>query len=370
MKEYFRILNSIYFNLKGKSKFMTNKMAALRFYGPHNYQVEEIPLPQLSDQDILIKVSACGLCGSDIRTLKFGHLRITPPFTLGHEVTGEIIEVGPHADSPFNYGERIAIAPVVYCGTCGYCQNGHSEYCENYREIGQTWPGGFAEYMLIPQDALRHGVIHPIPDSLDSISATLSEPLGACLHAIDRMDLEVVRSAAIFGAGTIGCLMLQLLRDQGVKEIAVIDPNVNRLELAQKIGADFLINNRVENAAEKIKSLSSEGGVDLAITATAAPAALIQAIEIMNKGGQIIAFAGLPKKQSVLEIDMNTIHYKCLKISGSSIYAPRHHRKALDLIADGTIRVDEMVTTFPLREFRTGAEAAINGEVIKAVFLP
>ncbi len=349
---------------------MANKITAVRFYEPYKYQVEEIAKPQISDEDILLKVSACGLCGSDIRTLKFGHRHVAPPFVLGHEVTGEVVEVGSQANCSFKIGDRLAVAPVVYCGSCSYCLEGRFEYCEHYREIGQTWPGGFAEYMLLPQDALRSGVVHTIPDSLDSVSAAISEPLGACLHALDRLDLEFVQSAAIFGAGTIGCLMLQLLRGRGIEKIAVIDPNPSRLELAQKFGADQIINNHEDNLTNKIKTLTGKQGLDLVITATAAPSAFIQAMKIMNKGAQLMLFSGFPKDQSNMEIDLNTIHYNCLKLTGSSIYSPSHHRKALDLIADGSIVVDEIITTFPLKEFETGAKSAIEGKVIKAVFIP
>lgn len=345
-------------------------MKAVRFYGPGKYQVEDIQKPQISSTDILVKVEACGLCGSDIRTLEFGHRRVSPPFTIGHEVAGKVIELGSKANCKIKLGDQVAIAPVVYCATCSYCKEGRFEYCEEYQEFGQTWPGGFAEYMLIPQDALQNGVIHPIPAGLDPVWATLAEPLGACLHALDRMDLEIVKSAAIFGAGTIGCMMLQLLRGHDVEKIAVVDPNQNRLETAQKLGANFAINNHETDLPKDLRKMSGKEGVDLAITATAAPSALTQAMGIMNKGGQIIVFAGLPKDQSRFDFDMNEIHYRCLTISGSSIYAPRHHHQALKMIADSTVIVDDLITTIPLEDFNRGAKLAIEGKVIKAVFIP
>jgi L-iditol 2-dehydrogenase len=345
-------------------------MNAVVFKGPLNYCVEKIPIPSISKGEILFAVSACGLCGSDLRTLKFGHRKITPPFTIGHEICGEIVEVGPQVSSDWKVGTQFAIAPVVYCGKCIYCRQERFELCENYREIGQVWPGGLAEFMVIPEDALLHGVINPIPASLDPVQAAISEPLAACLHAMDGIDFKTVRSAAIFGCGAIGCMLLQLIRSQGVENIILIDPNDSRLEIDQKIHPDHTINTATMDVVKEIKTYTHGIGVDAVFTATAAPSVQNQAIEASSNGGQIIVFSGLPKDQSIIQIDFNQIHYKCLKISGTSIYSPDHHKRALNLIEDGTINVKDIITTYPLDDFVSGARAALDGKIIKAVFIP
>ncbi len=345
-------------------------MNAVIFKGPLNYGIEKIPIPQISPKDVLLKVSTCGLCGSDLRTLRFGHRKITPPFIIGHEICGEIVKVGPRVSHDWKVGMQFAIAPVVYCGKCIYCCQKRFELCENYREIGQTWAGGFAEFMVIPADALLHGVINPISASLDPIQAAISEPLASCLHAMEKIDFSTVHSAAIFGSGAIGCMLLQLIRNRGVKNIILIDPNDSRLKIAQIFHPDHTINTTTMDVVKEIKTFTGEVGVDAVFTATAAPSVQNQAIEVSSNGGQIIVFSGLPKDQSVIQVDYNQVHYRSLRISGTSIYSPDHHRKALSLIENGKINVKDFITTYPLLDFVSGASAALNGEIIKAVFLP
>jgi L-iditol 2-dehydrogenase len=353
-----------------KNEIIMNDMNAVIYKGPGDYTLEKVPVPFISDKEVLLKIDAVGLCGSDLRTLKFGHRKVTPPYILGHEISGTIRAAGALVDPQWAVGMRVALAPVVYCGNCHFCQRGQFELCQHYREIGQSWSGGFADYLNIPQDALQHGVIHPIPASMDAVHATLAEPLAACLHAIDLVDLRNVYTAAIFGSGAIGCLLLQLLRNQGLRSIIIIDPNESRLRIAEHFRPDHSINANSEKAVEKICSLTGGLGVDLIFTATAAPVVQQQALDSISKGGQIVVFAGLPKGQSVIPFDLNKVHYDCIRLIGSSIYAPHHHEEALRLIAEQKIDVKRIITTFPLAKFHEGVQAAISGEIVKAVFIP
>jgi len=347
-----------------------NDMSAVIFNGPGDYALEKVPVPSISDTEVLLKVNAVGLCGSDLRTLKFGHRKVTPPYILGHEISGEIHAIGAHVNQKWQRGMRLALAPVVYCGSCHFCQRGQVELCQNYREIGQSWAGGFADYIVIPEEALLNGVIHPIPEGLKAIPAALAEPLAACLHAMDLIDLRNVHTAAIFGAGSIGCLFLQLLRNQGLRSITIVDPNETRLQIARQFQPHHCINASCEATVERIMSITNGVGVDLLFTATAAPIAQQQALDSISKGGQIVVFAGLPKDQSVIPFDFNKVHYHGIKLIGSSIYAPHHHQQALKLIAGGQINVDHIISTFPLTDFQRGVQTAMSGEIIKAVFVP
>jgi len=345
-------------------------MRAVIYKGPGDYTLEDAPVPTISDQEVLLKVNAVGLCGSDLRTLRFGHRRVTPPYILGHEICGTIQSAGSHVASKWKPGSHIAMAPVVYCGDCHFCKRGQPELCLNYREIGQTWAGGFAEYIALPQDALQHGVIHPVPEGMNDESAAIAEPLGACLHAMDMVGLKDVHTAAIFGFGTIGCFFLQLLQNQGVDTIIIIDPNETRLQIATYFHPDHSINATHENTVERIHAITKGVGVDLIITATTAPAVQQQALDSISKGGQIMVFAGLPKGQAWLPFDFNKIHYDCIHLIGSSIYNPSHHETALRLIAEQKINVKHIISTYPLENFHEGVRAAMDGEIIKAVFIP
>ncbi|NMC30527.1 MAG: alcohol dehydrogenase catalytic domain-containing protein [Pelolinea sp.] len=349
---------------------MKQTMHAVIFRGPLDFGIEAVPLPHISSNDILLKVITCGLCGSDLRTLKFGHRKVTPPFIIGHEICGEIVEVGSQASPAWKTGMRLAVAPVVYCGVCIYCRQQRLELCESYQEIGQVWPGGLAEYVAIPADALRRGVINPLSPSIDMVQAAVSEPLAACLHALEKVDFSTVRSAAIFGSGAIGCMLLQLIRKRGVQTIILIDPNDDRLNVAKIFHPDATINTNDVDVVNEIKTITAGIGVDAVFTATAAPIVQEQAIAISSHGGQIIVFSGLPKEQAQVRVDYNQIHYHNLRISGTSIYSPDHHKKALELIENGKINVKDIITTYPLLDFISGAKAALNGEIIKAVFIP
>ena len=345
-------------------------MKAVIFKGPHNYGVEDIPMPQILDREIMIKVNACGLCGSDLRTLKYGHRKIVPPHIIGHEISGEITQIGSKAQTDWKIGTSLAIAPVVYCGSCIFCRQNKYEFCENYQEIGQAWQGGFAEYIALPENVLSNGVIHPIPSSLSPIQATISEPLSACLHALDRVDFRNVHNAVVFGAGTIGCLLLQLLHNIGVEHITILDPNESRLEIARSFNPSSAIDASNPSVIERVKQITSESGVEVVFTATAAPIAQNQALEVISNGGQIVIFSGLPKDQAKLQVDFNQIHYRNLKLIGTSIYNPDHHQKAIEMIADDTIKVDRIITTYALQDFIKGSQAALDGKIIKAVFVP
>lgn len=344
-------------------------MKAVIYYAPNDIHVRDIPAPHLAEQSgLLLKVLACGLCGSDLRTLQTGHPKVTPPYILGHEICGEVVEIGPGVTTPYKPGSRLAIAPLVFCGQCRYCLAGHFQYCEQYREIGQSWPGGFEECMLIPREALERGVIHAVPESLDPAHASVSEPLAACLHSIEPLNFELAHSAVIFGAGTIGCLLLQLLRLKGVQHITLIDPNESRLRIAARFHPDKTINIRQLDAS--IEETVGNQRFDLVFTATASPIVQNQALHIVEKGGQIVVFSGLPRDRAEITVDYNLIHYRNLRIFGSSIYAQSHHAEALKLIADGSIHIEELITRFPLLEFEKGLAEAQSGRIIKAVFLP
>jgi L-iditol 2-dehydrogenase len=344
-------------------------MKAAIYFAPNDIHVQDIPAPRLAKQSgLLLKVLACGLCGSDLRTLQTGHPKVTPPFILGHEICGEVVDIEPGVATPIKPGSRLAVAPLVFCGQCRYCQAGHFQFCEHYREIGQSWPGGFEEYMLIPPEALERGVIHAIPESLDPAHAAVSEPLAACLHSLDSLNFELTRTVVIFGAGTIGCLLLQLLRLKGVQYITLIDPNESRLRIADRFHPDKTIN--ISQLDTSIEETVSNQRFDLVFTATASPIVQSQALNIVEKGGQIVVFSGLPREQSEIKIDYNQIHYRNLRIVGSSIYAPTHHEKALGLIAEGKIKVEELITRYSLINFQQGVRDAMSGKIIKAVFLP
>lgn len=189
------------------------------------------------DEGLLIQVKACGLCGSDLRTLKSGHKNVALSAVIGHEVAGVVAEVGKCYCGRYQIGDAIAVAPVVYCGECDFCASEEFQFCENIRELAQHWPGGFAEYMAIPPEALRLGTIQHIPDGMDFAHAAISEPPSSCVHAQERLNIGIEDTVVIIGAGPVGCMHICIAKARGAKKVILADINEKRLILAESLRA-------------------------------------------------------------------------------------------------------------------------------------
>jgi L-iditol 2-dehydrogenase len=350
---------------------MKNRMKAVVVRAPMQFDVEDVPVPEIPARGLLLKVSACGLCGSDLRTLRSGHRKVAFPWIIGHEICGEVVAVGTGYQGPWQEGDRLAVGPVVYCGECDFCVDGQYELCENYREIAQAWLGGLAEYIAIPEESLRLGTIQCAPEGLDPAFAAISEPVSSCVNAQDRGRVGLGDTVVIIGAGPVGCIHVSLARARGAGRIFVADIVDERLKMAGSFEPDVTINAAQVDLVEEVRRLTDGKGAEVIVTATPAPVAVVQAVEMARKGGRILIFGGLPKGDSRPGVDMNTVHYNALHLIGTTTFAPRHQRIALRLLASGTVPADKLIThRFPLADFKEGAALALGGKVLKAVFLP
>ncbi len=350
---------------------MNKTMQALVVRAPMEYGIEESPVPQCPERGLLIKVIGCGLCGSDLRTLKSGHRNVTFPWTLGHEVSGTVVAVGPGYGGPWRDGDVLAVAPLVYCGRCTFCVAGQYEYCENVLELAQRWPGGFAEYMAIPEEALTLGTIGAVPDGLDPVIAAVSEPICSCLNAQEKGRVSLGDTVVIIGAGPVGCIHASLARARGAFKVIIADVLALRLELAKAFGPDLLIDASQTDLVEEVMRATDGQGADVVITANPVPHTQVQAVEMARKGGRVLLFGGLPHDNSKPGLDTNLVHYRGLSLIGTTIFARRHHRQALGLLASGRIPGDKLVThRLPLAKFQEGLDLATRGQALKVVFLP
>lgn len=346
-------------------------MKAVIVRSPGKFGLEEVEAPPCPDAGILIKVLACGLCGSDLRTLRTGHHRVKLPFIIGHEVCGEIIETGPSYSGSWKPRDRLAVSPLVYCGRCEFCRKERYELCSDYLELAQAWPGGLAEYMAIPAEAVDRGTILKIPDTMDPTFATLVEPLSSVVHAQEKGDIGQGDTLVIIGAGPIGALHLHLARSRGADTILVADISKQRLKMMEQDRPDFLLDAKQSDIVEEVRRLSGGMGADVIITANPDPETQIQAVEMAKKGGRILVFGGLPPEKATPGINMNTVHYRALSLIGTTIFAPRHNAMALKLIAEGRIPAEKIIShRFALSDFKTGADLALAGEARKVVFNP
>jgi L-iditol 2-dehydrogenase len=346
-------------------------MRAVVVREPMVFDVEEVAVPKCPEKGFLLKVFACGLCGSDLRTLRSGHRKVTLPWIIGHEICGDVVAVGKNYQGSWELGERLAIGPTVYCGTCDFCIDGRLELCENYHEIAQKWHGGFAEYIAIPEECVRLGTIHRLPEGLDPVLAAISEPISSCVNAQDRGQIGLGDTVVIIGSGPVGCTHISLARARGADRVFIADIVEERLKMAQAFEPDAIINASETNLVEEVRKLTAGKGADVVITATSAPIASVQAVEMARKAGRVLIFGGLPKDNSKPGVDMNLVHYNALQVIGTTNFAPRHQRRALQFLASGRIPGDKLVThRFPLAEFKRGAMMALEGKVLKAVFFP
>lgn len=350
---------------------MSEKMRALVIKGPMQYDIENVEIPVCPDRGILLKVLACGLCGSDLRTIKSGHKNIKFPWIIGHEISGIVVETGCNYHGKWKIGDLLAVAPVVYCGTCDFCLAGKYELCENIREIAQTWPGGFAEYVAIPEEALALGTVQSVPEGLDPVIAAIAEPLSSCVNAQEKARIGLGDSVMIIGSGPIGCFHIALARARGAGTIIIADVFDERLELCKSFGPDITINASKVDLVEEVMKITNGKGVDVVITANPVGETQVQAIKMAKKGGRVVLFGGLPHGKSKPEIDTNIIHYRAIHLMGTTTFAPHHHKLALSLMANGRIPGDKMVThRMPLSDFEKGLQLAINGKALKVVFIP
>ena len=350
---------------------MTDTMKAVVVRAPMQFEVEDVPIPQVPEGGFLVKVAACALCGSDMRTLRSGHPRVNFPWTIGHETCGRVARLGVRYEGPWKEGDLVAIGPLAYCGKCEYCQDGQYELCPDYFEIGQRWPGGFADYLAIPEACARLGTIQRVPDGMDPALASLSEPISSCINAQEKGQVGLGDTVLIIGAGPIGSIHVCLARARGADKVYVADIVEDRLKLIEAFQPDATINAARVDLVQEVRRLTGGRGPDVVITATPAPVAPVQAVEMARKGGRILVFGGLPKNESKPGVDMNLVHYRSLHLIGTSIFAPRHFRLALKLVISGRIPGDKLIThRFPLSEFKRGASMALEGKVMKAAFLP
>lgn len=346
-------------------------MNALVLRGPMDHDIEEVAIPACPPGGMLVKVIACGLCGSDLRTLKSGHRNIKYPWTIGHEISGTVIETGANFKGRWKIGDALVIGPMVYCGECEFCLSGAYELCENSREIAQQWPGGFAEYVAIPEEAIVCGTIQYLPEGLSPEIGCVAEPISSCVNAQEKAGIGLGDTVVIIGSGPIGCVHISIAKTRGAQKVIIADIIDERLELCKPFGPDHAINSAKNDLVGEVNKLTGGKGADVVITANPVGATQVQALEMAKKGGRIVLFGGLPHGSSKPGIDTNLIHYRGLHLIGTTTFAPRHNRLALLLLASGRIPGEKLVTDIlPLTDFNKGLQKAVEGKALKVVFKP
>ena len=257
-------------------------MRAVRLFAPADLRCVEIEKPVIEEKDdAIIKVKACGVCGSDLmRVMVKGAYR--HPITIGHEFAGVVESIGSD-NKGFNPGDRVTVVPLIPCGVCDYCKMGQQVLCNNYDYYGSRKEGAMAEYIKVKADNLIK-----LPFNVDFETGAMTDPVAVALHAIRKCKLEPGQKAAVFGLGAIGLLAVQWLKYSGCTDIFAIDIFDEKLELAQKFGADVCINAKNENPVEIINNKTNKRGVDVSIELAGNKITQIQCIEATRKLGRVV----------------------------------------------------------------------------------
>lgn len=319
-------------------------MRAAVYKGRGNIVVEDLPVPDIGDGEVLIKVKISSICGTDRKIYKFGHRKIAEDQEqiLGHEITGFIERVGSNV-AYYKKGMRVVIAPNVGCGHCAACRKGLEQLCPDFNAFGISWAGGFAEYLKIPASAVEKGNIVVLPDKLSFKEAAVIEPLACCYNAYEAMDIKPGDSMLIFGAGPMGILHLVLNKHLGTGKIIVADIDESRLAISRDMGADHTVISD-KTLRDKIMELTDGQGVDNIITAAPVPAIQEQALDLIAINGNISYFAGLPSGKEEIKFNSNIVHYKQLKISGTTGASQKQFRRTVKLAESPALNLNNIVT--------------------------
>ncbi|MBT5575806.1 MAG: alcohol dehydrogenase catalytic domain-containing protein [Microbacteriaceae bacterium] len=346
-------------------------MKAALFQGPGNLSVIDVETPTPSADELKIRVESCATCGTDAKIFHHGHPRLEPPQIIGHEIAGEIIEVGAHT-SGYTVGQRVQIIAAIPCEECWACKAGKQGICINQTSMGYQFAGGFAEEMIVPQSVIKADGVNTIPDGLSFDEASVAEPLACALNAQRLIHVGKGDTVLVMGAGPIGCLHIRLARALGATKVMLADINGGRLELsANAVQPDRAIDMSTENLEEIV--WAETGGIGPSVIITAAPSgqAQEQAISLVAPGGRVSFFGGLPKNKPVIQLDSNVVHYKELILGGANGSSPAQNKEALELIASGAVPVADLIThRLPLSQVEDAINAVTSGEAIKVVIKP
>jgi L-iditol 2-dehydrogenase len=345
-------------------------MKAIEYHAPGDIRVGQVPMPQCGDDEILAKVDACAVCGTDLKTYLHGNPRIKPPRTMGHEFTAIVETVGAGV-SDFRKGQRIVMATSVSCGDCAYCARGLDNLCLNLSPMGFSYNGGMAQYITIPSRALINGHVIEVPEGVKPEHAALAEPVSCAVNACGNCNIEQGDTVLVTGAGPMGIINACVARHLGAEKIIIAETNPVRLDQAKVFGFDLLINPGQQDLQEAVIGFTGGLGADVVIVAAPAKEPQEQALDLVRKQGTVCLFASLPAGKSMLSLDSRKIHYNEIHVVGSSDSTPTHVANAIEMIAGGQIPVDKIAThVLPLDDVFQAFDLMQSGKALRVVLKP
>ena len=332
--------------------------------------VKEVPEPEVGKGDVLVRIKACAICGSDIRTFHYGHKLVTPPQIIGHEMAGIITRMGGEVRG-FKEGDRVTVATSVPCLTCDTCNRGYFNLCDNLTGVGFNYGGGFAEYSVLPEPVLKANNLLKLPDNLSFEYASISEPLACCINGQELSNVQEGDTVVIIGAGPIGCINIAVARVRGAKKVIVCQRSEARLNIARRFGADHYINSGNIDPIKAVTDITNGRGADVVLVAAPSGEAQEQALHMAAKRGRVNLFGGLPRTKPTITFDSNLVHYKEIFVHGAYGSTAAQHQEALNLLSSGRIDAKTFISgTVSLDRILEGFKMAEEGKLLKIVVLP
>ena len=345
-------------------------MKALLLTAPSKLEFVDFPTPAVGDDEVLVRIRACGICGSDIHVWDGSTGRRHPPLIMGHEASGEIVNTGRRVDR-WRAGDRVTFDSTISCGQCRFCRTGQINLCENRRVVGVSpseykQHGAFAEFVAIPDR-----ILYRLPDSLPFEQAAMIEPVSIAVHAVQRVKIAPTDTAVVVGSGMIGLLVIQALRWAGAKRIVAVDLAENRLALARQLGATHTLNPANTDVAAEVTNLTDGLGADISLEVVGVTPTVNLALAVLKRGGSCVLVGNLsPKTQ---DFPLQAVVTKEITVTGTCSSAGEYPL-CLDLIARGVIDVKPMIETVaPLADGAGWFEklsAKDGGKYMKVILAP
>lgn len=344
-------------------------MLAATYIQGGDFAIQEVPVPQIESDEILLRVRAASICGTDVKIVRSGHRKLADGqrIVLGHEFLGIIEQVGSRVEE-YHVGQRVGVAPNAGCGRCDACIRGMSNYCPEYTAFGIDRDGGQAPFVKIPGRFVSQGNVIPLPECVSDHEAALLEPFSCVVNGVRVSQIKLGDTVLIYGAGPIGLMHVMLSRIAGAGKIVVVDPLAHRLEKSRDLGCDVTLNPQEHDVPDRLRCETDGRGADVAITACPVPEVQAEAVRLLAPFGRLCLFGGLPKTAGPVALDTNAIHYGNFRVTGSTGGSVEDYRIALKLVAGKRIDLRRVISNvFCFDELSQAYKTALAGAEGKIV---